>query len=146
MVTNPREALLLGGVDMGTMTIHKSCFDRVGLFDEGNLTTQDVVMSLSLAKHYPFYYNDQATKYTREHPRRGTNTMREQIKKDSLLLCDFLQQQCTFRDFYPDLDSMSHDEITAGWQWLGKLYRYFGAEKYANECFAKIDNSSSPMI
>jgi len=142
-VTNPREALLLGGVDMGTMTIHKSCFDRVGLFDEGNRTTQDVTMSLTLAKHYSFFHNNQATKYTREHLERGTNTMREQVKKDSLLLCDFLHQQCSFRDLFPDMDTMSHAEIARGWQWLGKLYRYFGAEKYAEECFENMNKHTS---
>lgn len=141
VVTNPREALLLGGVDMGSITLRKSCFEKVGLFDEGNLTTQDVIMSLSLVKHYPFHYNNQAIKYSREHPERGTNTMKEQVKKDSLLLCDFLHQECSFQDYFPHMDNMSPTEVEAGWQWLGKLYRYFGAEEYAQECFTKINKN-----
>ena len=137
-VSNPREALLLGGVDMGTMTIHKSCFDRVGLFDENNLTTQDVIMALSLSKYFSFVYNGNAVKYTREHPERGTNTMRQQVKKDSLFICDFLYEQCAFEDLFPDIDTMKASEIASGWQWLGKLYRYFGNETYSEECFTKM--------
>ena len=137
-VSNPREALLLGGVDMGTMTIHKSCFERVGGFDEKNLTTQDVIMTLSLSKYFAFVYNPHAVKYTREHSERGTNTMRSQVKKDSLFICDFLYQKCEFEDLFPDMGNMTAAEIASGWQWLGKIYRYFGNEAYSEECFTKM--------
>lgn len=139
MVTNPRQALLLGGVDMGTMTIHRECFNRTGLFDEKNLTTQDVVMSLRLIKHYPFFHNSQAIKFTRQHPEQGTHTMRDQVKKDSLLLCDTLHQEFDFKDFFPNANNMEPSQIREGWEWLGKLYRYFGATTYAQECFAHIE-------
>jgi glycosyltransferase involved in cell wall biosynthesis len=140
-ITNPREALMLGGVDMGTMTIHRSCFNRVGGFIESNYTTQDVMMTLSLSQHYPFYFNDRATKYTREHPRRGTHTMKEQVKKDCLLLAEFMHKQFTFSDFFPNKAKMTEKEIASGWNWLGRLYRYFGSDVYASECFQNESNA-----
>ena len=54
-VTNPREALELGGVNMCATTIHRQCFDTAGVFNEKNLTAQDTEMSLRLATAFPFY-------------------------------------------------------------------------------------------
>ena len=133
-VTNPREALQLGGVDMCAMTIHKSCFDRTGLFNEFNRTTQDVEMTLRLSNMFPFYFNSNTRTYKRDHQNRGTHTLSEQRDKDCLLLCDFIHDELSLLDFFPDL-SNDEDKIANAWIWMGHLYFNFGASHYADECY-----------
>ena len=52
LISNPYETLIEQNVNMCSMTINKTCFDKTGLFDELNRTTQDVMMTLELVRHY----------------------------------------------------------------------------------------------
>lgn len=137
-VTNPWDVLLLGGVSMCSMTIHRSCFEKVGLFNEANHTTQDVEMTLSLSKHYEFWLNNQSTSYSRVHPEQGTNTKTDQHKKDSILLANFIRNNFTFHDFFPDLNENDSNKSGGAWRGLGDFYSFLGANEYANECYKKI--------
>jgi glycosyltransferase involved in cell wall biosynthesis len=134
-VTNPREALLLDGVNMCTMTIHRSCFEKAGLFNESNRTTQDVEMSLFLSKYYPYYLNSKSTSYSREHPERGQNKLKEQHKKDLLLLSQFIRNNFTLSDFFPNINNKDKGQLANAWAWLGDLYCGFGAYEYADRCY-----------
>jgi hypothetical protein len=133
-VSNPREAIELGGVDMCTMTIHRSCFDRIGLFNEANRTTQDVEMSLHLAKYFPFYRSAGIT-HKRQHSDQGTVTLKALHKNDLLRLCEFIHRDISLQDFFPNLTHNPRD-LTNAWFWLGNLYRGFGANAYAREAYA----------
>lgn len=135
-VTNPREALLLGGVNMCAMTIHKSCFDEMGMFDEKNRITQDVQMSLLLSSRFPFYLNYKSVTYRREHKESGTHIYRQQRKKDILYLCDFIHNRFSIEDIFPALKD-NPNNISDAWLWMGFFYNNFGALNYAEECFYK---------
>ena len=133
-VTNCYEALKLGGVDMCTMTIHKSCFEKTGLFNESNKTNQDVEMTLRLASAFPFYLNSNSVTFKREHLKRGTYTLSEYQKADLAKLCDFIHNELSLKDFFPNL-SDNEREISDAWTYLGNLYRGWGATHYADECY-----------
>lgn len=145
-VTNPYEVMHLGGVNMCTMTIHKSCFDKSGLFNEANRTTQDVQMTLSLSKQFVFYFNDKAITYSREHAERGTNKLREQHSKDLLKLCDFIRSNYTITDFFPDINNASKNQHARAWLWLGDLYYEFGAYGYADDCYRESYSADKNMF
>jgi glycosyltransferase involved in cell wall biosynthesis len=132
-VTNAREAL--SGVHMCVVTIHRSCFDRVGLFNESNRTTQDTEMLLRLSCLYPFILNSRSVTYTREHPNRGVHTQADQHQKDRLALCDFIHENLSLQNFFPDSGD-GGDATAQAWILMGHMYRNFGAPHYANECYA----------
>lgn len=134
-VTNPREALIFGCVHMCTVTIHKSCFEAVGLFNQANRTNQDVEMSLRLAKQYIFFFNPNTVTYQREHLARGTHTLPKKLhQQDRLMLCEFVHNELTLTDFFPNLGA-DKTSLSEAWTWLGNFYARFGAETYAAECF-----------
>lgn len=133
-VTNCYEALMLGGVDMCTMTIHKSCFDKTGLFNESNKTNQDVEMTLRLASAFPFHLNTRAVTFKREHLKRGTYTLSEHQKADLIKLCDFIHNELNLKNFFPNL-SDNEREILDAWTYMGNLYSGWGANHYADECY-----------
>lgn len=132
-VTNPREALMLGGVNMCSITIHRSCFDTVGLFNQTNRTTQDTEMSLRLSSKFTFYLNPNACTSSRDHPNRGQRVYSEQNKKDILWIAEMIHSEMTLKDFFPHLGD-DEREVVAAWRWLGYEYRIRGATRYAQEC------------
>lgn len=132
-VTNPREALLLGGVDFCSMTVHASCFERVGLFNETNKTMQDVEMSLRLTKFFRYYHNKNAYVYRREHDQRGTITLKAIHERDMLTFTEYIHDNYSLKDFFPNIEN--NKALSEAWEWLGNLYFHFGANKYAVECY-----------
>jgi glycosyltransferase involved in cell wall biosynthesis len=135
-VTNPREALSLGGVDMCSMTIHRSCFDRTGPFNEANRMTQDVEMTLRLSTLYPFTLSPRAVTLKRDHPSRNTRARGAEIRRDVGLLMDFIHDQLSVEAFFPSLRG-DPDDLAEAWVWMGDLYRQFGAKRYAEEAFQR---------
>jgi glycosyltransferase involved in cell wall biosynthesis len=133
-VTNPREALRLGGVDMCSMTIHKTCFERTGRFNERNRTNQDVEMSLRLAAAFPFIYSRRAVTFKRIHPASGTSTQRDEVRRDTALLMDVIHDELSLKAFFPSLGD-DPDQVAEAWIWMGDFYRSFGALHYADESF-----------
>lgn len=133
-VTNAKDALRLGGVNFCSMTIHYSCFKKIGQFNENNRTTQDTEMSLRLASEYPFFFNEEAISYKREHSSRGTYVLRDQHRLDRLLLCGIIHDELGIKSFFPDLTDDPGSKAEA-WMWLGGLYECFGSIQYAQESY-----------
>ena len=131
-VTNPRDVLLLSGMNMCTMTVHKSCFDKIGLFNENNQTVQDVEMTLRLSCEFQFYLNNHSVTSVRTHPLKGTFTLSKQHKKDMLTLSKFIYTELSIKDFFPNL---SENGKSKAWIWMGDQYLNFGADQYANEAY-----------
>lgn len=133
-VTNPRDALKLGGVYFCSMTIHRSCFQKVGKFNENNRTTQDTEFALRLACVYPFLFNGDATCYSRVHPDRGTYVLSDQRRHDVQLLCEIVHDELGVESFFPDLSNDSRSKAEA-WLWMASFYEGFGAIQYAQESY-----------
>lgn len=51
--------ILSNWIFFSSMIIHKSCFDKVGLFDEENITCQDLDMQLRLVQFFPVLHLNQ---------------------------------------------------------------------------------------
>lgn len=134
-ITNPREAMMPNGVNMCAVTIHKSCFDKVGMFNENNRTTQDVEMTLLLSKHYPLFLNRKSVLYCRDHPERGIHTLKEQQRKDRIMIGNFIKANFCLYDFFPHVDDNDTLQTLEAWNWLGDTYRLFGTYQYADECY-----------
>lgn len=134
-VTNPREVLMLGGVNLCAMTIHRSCFNQTMLFNETNQTTQDVEFSLLLSKHYQYYHNNKAFLYSREHASRGTHVMRRQHRLDIEYLTKFIEEKFTLKDFFPRIDENNRYDLALAWEWMGNMYLGFEAYIYADRCY-----------
>ena len=141
-VTNPREALMLNGVDMCTMTLHRTCFDSIGRFNEHNFITQDVEMTLRLSKKFHFHLNPHTTTYKREHAKRGTYVYENRRRKDIIQLCDLIHDHFSISDFFPDMGS-AKDEMANCWHWLGNFYKGFDMLEYAEECYANAARSTA---
>lgn len=136
-VITPWETLLQLHINMCSVTIHKSCFEKTGLFNESNRTTQDVEMALRLSKYFTFYGNKYAVTYLREHAQRGTYTLKEQHKRDLLLLAGYLKMDFSFTDLFPDSERMSSAQRASAWSQLGNIYCYLGDYEYADTCYRK---------
>lgn len=135
-ITNPR-GVLVSWFSMCAVTIHKSCFNTVGLFNETNRTTQDVEMALMLAKFFTLYFNSQATTFCREHAGRGSHTQKAQHKKDLLLLCDYIHSNFTVHDFFPEITTDNKKQLAYAYEWMGNVYCYNGAFAFARDCYRK---------
>lgn len=136
-VISPLETLRRENINMCSMTIHKSCFEKTGLFNPSNKTTQDVEMTLRLSKYFIFYGNENAILYVREHFERGSYKYKEQHKKDVLLLAGYLKNDFTFADLFPDSGRMTRRELSSAWSQLGNFYCYLGAYDDADDCYRK---------
>ncbi|MFH2102008.1 MAG: glycosyltransferase [Chloroflexota bacterium] len=133
-VTNPRQALILGGINMCAMTIHRDCFKAVGLFNEKNSTIQDTEMSLRLAAAFSFFLDPQVGLYSRDHSGRGTYLLSEQHRQDLRKLCQVIHDELKIGAFFPDL-SEHPEKGPAAWTWMGSQYLSFGGRDYAAESF-----------
>ena len=137
-ITNSKEVWMLGGINMCNMTIHKSCFEKAGLFNIYNRTNQDVEMSLLLSKYYTFYLNDKSTTYSREHPQRGTRAIKkEQHSNDRLMLSHTIKEKFYISDFFPNIKKMDDGQKALAWSWFGNLHCSLGAYDNADECYKK---------
>jgi len=117
------------------MTIHKSCFYEVGLFNENNRTTQDVEMCLLLYRSFRFLRNTHARTFTRIHPEQGTMILTNEIKTDSMLFVNLLYYNFSFTEIFPFVDSYNNIEVSNCWSKLGDFYSNHGAYTIADECY-----------
>jgi glycosyltransferase involved in cell wall biosynthesis len=143
-VTNLYEVFANSGVNFCSMTVHRSCFDVVGLFNEDNRTTQDVEMALRLARRYVFHHSPKALTYSRDHGERGTYALSQQRREGVAMLCRFVRDELGFREFFPRAIG-DRKAIRDGWLWLGSLHRGFQQNQYSEECdrLAALSQSSS---
>ena len=135
-VANLYDVMTLGGVDMCSMTINRDCLYKVGRFNENNLTTQDVEMSLRLVKYYHFFHNQVGVVYKRNHSERGTCTHTERHRRDLHSLAFYLYENMSFKDFFPEVDP-ANDSSFQSWVWLGKFYTSLGTTDFADECYCR---------
>lgn len=145
-VRNPRDALVLGGVDFCAMTVHRSCFDTVGLFNENSRTMQDVEMTLKLSRKFNFYLNDKAYVLKRRHAEMGTKTMRAAQGSDKKALMEFIHANFSLDDFFPDVTRGKSGQRADAWERMGDIYASFRSFKYADECYAKAMEASGSIF
>lgn len=126
---------LLGTMSFCCMTIAKTCFDKVGLFDESNRMTQDVEMCMRLGKFYPFYFNPEPIFYSREHETRGTHANCDQHTRNLIRVSEYLKKNTSFSDFFPGRIPQ-HPSNYGYWTKLGLVYEFLGDEAQAEIMYA----------
>lgn len=131
----PWDVINYNCLSMCAMTIHKSCFDEVGLYNESNRTTQDVEMYLLLSRRFRFFHNKKAKTFTRVHPEQGTVTLTKEIKNDSISFVNMIHRNFSFADIFPRVDLKDHVETSNCWSNLGDFYNYHGAYNIADQCY-----------
>lgn len=134
-VSNLKDAICTDAHNMCALTIHKQCFEKVGVFDESNKTTQDMMMILLLAKRFTFYANNNSIIYTREHKQRGTHKLKKQHSRDMLFLSDFIKNNFSIDDFFPCINNKDKIQQAKAWAWMGDLYCYHGSHENADMCY-----------
>lgn len=131
-ITGLQELFINGNVDFCSMTIHRTCFEKVGMFDESNRTMQDVEMSIRLARHFTFYYSPDIGVFRRRHDERGTVTLKNIHDSDMLKLGRKLYSEYPVEVFFPSFGNMSPKEKSVSLEWLGDRLRNFYAFKESN--------------
>jgi hypothetical protein len=122
-------------VDVSSMTIHRQCFDKAGVFDERNSTTQDWQMIMQLSRHFLFYPNGGSYIYKRLHENMGSIIFKPQVKLDLAYLIKFMQEKGYFSDEL--LNGIDRIRKVNAMEWLGDVYRncndYEKADRYYKE-------------
>lgn len=135
-VESPYDVMRLNGINMCSMTVQRACLKKVGLFNEKNRTIQDVEMSLLLAKYYPFFYNANAITYCRDHPNRGSYSLKKEHYNDSKYMCDFIKNNFSINEFFSVSDDVNdNQQLGKLYVQLGNIYNIFHGYDHADECY-----------
>jgi glycosyltransferase involved in cell wall biosynthesis len=121
VVCNGRDALEVWLYGCGLL-IHKDCFDKVGLFNNNNKTTQDVEMWLKLIRHYPIYFVDQVLCHWRQHAQSGSAIHSQQKNHDMYYYFKWLSEEFPITWFFPSEVSEKVDSKryrSKAYNWLG---------------------------
>lgn len=134
-IRNPYECLKRGGINMCSMTINKHCFETSGLFNEDNMTMQDVEMNVKLSRHFIFYYNKNTYTLKRTHDGMGTKQLKKRHDLDQKNFLNLLRKKFTVHDFFPDLDITKNSELYKAHISLAFFYSGWGCYDSADYHF-----------
>lgn len=135
-LAGPLNVVDVRGLDMCATTIHRSCFDKVGMFDETNKMTQDSVMLMRLLRDFVFHLSPQTALFRREHPDRGTRQYPEEHFRYKREFCRVIREEFDMQDLFPGITKDSSEGIKALVQ-LGDIYRKFGCKDWAEESYTE---------
>lgn len=127
-------------IDISSMTINRQCFEKTGMFDEKNSTTQDWQMIMQLSRYFFFYPNENSYIYKRLHQEMGSITFKPQVKLGLLYLVEYMQKNGFFSQEL--LNSGSRTTFVNAMEWLGDVYKncsdYEMADKYYKQGYAAV--------
>lgn len=136
LLTNSVFPIIQGTLNFCTMLIHKSHFERVGLFDEELITTQDYDFGFKLLRNQKTIYIDKPLVCSRTHECQGSKTIDiYQNEREELHV--------------KIMDELSEKEIInmfgSSYNFYHRMFLFFKANnmlesaKYANEKFNKCE-------
>ena len=149
-IENLGELLAITPINFCAITVHRSCFDKVGLFNEDNKTTQDKEMQLRLIKWFPFYLDNDTITLIRNHADRGTLVLTGQHQKDKDWLSRFLYNEFSLQDYLPNRnlykynDSLSTEIST--WMMLAKVVDHWGVKDIKRKYLYKALKAQARLI
>ncbi len=86
-------SVLMGNINGLSLLIHRSCFEKVGLFDEKETTIQDYKLYFELAKHYRFVHTQEILVASRIHgAQQGKEKYGEHIQRSDRFFVSCLQE------------------------------------------------------
>lgn len=96
-------------INGSTSLIRKSCFDKVGLFDEQLKHTQDMDMWLRISRFFEFGHLSQILLQSRSHPEQGSWEFENQIDEERVTFTK-LFQNLGYVTFFPALEKVKESK------------------------------------
>jgi hypothetical protein len=111
-------------INGSTTMIQKSCFEKVGLFDEQLMRTQDVEMWLRISRFFEFGHLPQVLLQSRSHPEQGAWEFENQLDEERATFT-YLFQSLGYLTFFPALEKVNEPkkQIALGYQMFGDELR-----------------------
>lgn len=97
-----RQLFLSNHINGCTILIHRSCFERAGLFALDNKTAQDYQMWLLLAAYFGFYYCPRLVVKSRLHTEMGTARLAGKTKTDTDMAIRNADRRLSIFEIFPD--------------------------------------------
>jgi len=135
-VINNGRQLLSTWVFACTMLVHRSCFDKVGLFNENYKMIQDLEMQLRLIKETPCYVLDDILLIMRDHSAQVTKKHREKHFYELDQLIRSLLDNFTV-DFFSNEKIMNKKTLYNTYIWIGDYAIRCQTFKMANSFYRK---------
>lgn len=129
-----------GGVIFCSFTIHKSVFDKVGLFDENNRYSQDVTKGLEIVVLYDIFCTGKIGINPRVHEKQGSSDLAIRLKARDAL-CEFVYSKITPSQFFPKLPI--HEQLMS---FGDEFYYRFENYEYATFFYKKASERVSKII
>ena len=115
--------------------IHKDCFNKAGLWNEANRTTQDDEMWLRLVKHYPIYFMQDKLCKSRQHAEQATLKSAKQHLKDKYKYFKWILQEFDISWFSPPGSEDSSWMRSQTYIWIGDYAGRVGSFDGAHLCY-----------
>lgn len=115
--------------------IHKDCFNKVGLWNENNRTTQDDEMWLRFIRYYPIYFMRDKLCKSRQHAEQGTVKLAKQHLKDKYNYFKWILQEFDIQWFFPADSEDSSRLRSETYTWIGDYAGRVGSLAGANLCY-----------
>lgn len=115
--------------------IHKECFDKAGLWNEDNRTTQDDEMWLELIRHYPIHFMQDKLCKSRQHAEQGTIRLAKRHLMDKFKYFKKILQEFDIRWFFPPGTVDSNLLRSQTYIWIGDYAARVGSLDGARLCY-----------
>ena len=121
-----------------SLLLRREMFQKIGMFNEQNQTTQDLEYWLkSVRSGRPIYVLPELLCERREHPDMGSYRLRPQCIRDVEHLFEELLSEYPIEFFRGHgHGSLTNRERAEIYDWLGEQARHRGARRMAGKCFA----------
>lgn len=141
VIRNGRDAMETWIYGCGLL-IHRSCFDRAGLFNIANKTTQDVEMWQKIVKHYHIYFVHDILSKNRIHSAMGSRTSGKLHTSDREYYIKWVLDNFDISWYFPsDIDASIQNTRrlrSQTYNWLGDhAWSAIGAPNAARLCYLK---------
>jgi len=107
-------------INGSSMLIERSCFDKVGLFNETLRHTQDVEMWFRMAQHFEIGRIPEKLLQWRTHPAQGSRNYQVQIAEEQAMFRQ-VYNELGIAGIFPELAESANDQQIIAWghEWLG---------------------------
>lgn len=122
-----------------SLLVHKSCFEKIGLFNEDRKTTQDVLFTLLLLYHFDVHHVSEALVQRRDHVESGYYVLNEEIGKELSDLFFFVLNKYDISFFFTEISAgNSNYTLSKAYNQLGNLMLHYDwARPFILQCYEK---------
>lgn len=139
-IVSVRQVLEQNGMHFCAITLHRSIFDEVGVFNERNWTMQDVEMVIRIARDFFFYkVGPNINTSVRALPSLTYGKYNNRIADDMKLISNLLMEPQSLKSYFSFKKVTIFDHFFE-YYYLGNYFRFLGDSKNANIFFKKAFN------